>query len=80
MLFCYETGNDVDIFDPTDFAVKSNDVNLQEILAKGSYGMVYKGTYKGQQVALKYQTLPGKKKRTFILFSNGSFFLFTTLL
>lgn len=45
----------VDFFDSLDFAVDCTTVNLNRVIARGSYGVVYEGTWNGESYAIKIE-------------------------
>jgi serine/threonine protein kinase len=45
----------VDFFVPSDFVVDCTTVNLNKVLARGSYGVVYEGTWNGDSYAIKIE-------------------------
>jgi serine/threonine protein kinase len=45
----------VDFFVPSDFTVDCTAVNLNRVLARGSYGVVYEGTWNGGSYAIKIE-------------------------
>ena len=71
---CRENANkrlmqsECELFEDDDFTMDCSDINISDELARGSYGIVYKGYMKNQVYAVKVEDfLPGEEQTNILI-------------
>lgn len=56
--------DDLEISEESDFGIDTNDIVLLDQIARGAYGVVYKGIVKGKTYAIKVQeAIPAEEEQ-----------------
>lgn len=59
--------SDIDFFENEDFSINSSKINLADEIARGSYGVVYKGYMEGNTYAIKVEDFIAGEEQTNML-------------